>query len=70
MAKALLGYMSSDQLHPARQIAARLAAENRALRERVADLEALIVRLSEENEALESARSTDLLEPVEDMQPV
>ncbi|QIX28623.1 hypothetical protein ncot_05955 [Nocardioides sp. JQ2195] len=62
--------MSSDQLHPARQIAARLAAENRALRERVADLEALIVRLSEENEALESARPSDLVEPIENMQPV
>ncbi|KRF17841.1 hypothetical protein ASG90_05755 [Nocardioides sp. Soil797] len=70
MAKALLGYMSSDQSQPARQIAARLAAENRALRERVADLEALIVRLSEENDALESARPSDLLETIEDMQPV
>lgn len=70
MAKALLGYMSSDQHHPARQIAARLAAENRALRERVADLEALIVRLSDENDALESARSAELHTPAEDMQPV
>lgn len=70
MAKALLGYMSGDQQHPARQLAARLATENRALRERVADLEALIVRLTEENEVLASAGADALLEPVEDMQPV
>ncbi|WP_067440941.1 hypothetical protein [Nocardioides jensenii] len=70
MAKALLGYMSSDQQFLSRQTATRLAAENRALRERVADLETLIVRLSEENEALAATRAATLLEPVEDMQPV
>lgn len=70
MAKALLGYMSSDHQFPARQMAARLATENRNLRERVADLEALIVRLTEENEALAARQSVDVLEPIEDMQPV
>lgn len=69
MAKALLGYMSSDLRDPSRLPAERLARENRDLRERVADLEALVTRLSEENDALLAARSTDLLEPVEEMQP-
>lgn len=69
MAKALLGYMSSDPRSTTRLPAERLARENRNLRERVADLEALVTRLSEENDALLAARSADLLEPVEEMQP-
>ncbi|WP_243640603.1 hypothetical protein [Nocardioides jejuensis] len=41
MAKALLGYMSSDLRDPSR--ADRLAAEVRRLRDRVGDLEALVL---------------------------
>jgi cell division protein FtsB len=69
MAKALLGYMSSDLRNPARLAAERLAAENRRLRERVVDLEALIVRLQDENEKLTAAQAAALLEPIEEMQP-
>ena len=45
MAKALIGYMNSDLRDP------RLAAENSRLRARVGELEALVVRLSEENDS-------------------
>lgn len=69
MAKALLGYMSSDLRNPARLVADRLAVENRRLRERVIDLEALIVRLKDENEKLTAAQAAALLEPIEEMQP-
>jgi hypothetical protein len=69
MAKALLGYMSSDLRNPARLAAERLAAENRRLRERVVDLEALIVRLQDENEKLTAAQAAALFEPIEEMQP-
>lgn len=69
MAKALLGYMSSDLRNPARLAAERLAAENRRLRERVVDLEALIVRLQDENEKLTTAQAAALLDPIEEMQP-
>ena len=69
MAKALLGYMSSDLRNPARLAAERLASENRRLRERVVDLEALIVRLQDENEKLTAAQAAALLEPIEEMQP-
>jgi len=69
MAKALLGYMSSDQRFPARQAVERLAAENRRLRERVAELEDLTERLRTENESLTTAQAAALLEPMEDMQP-
>lgn len=64
MAKALLGYMSSD-LHSAQ----RLATENRRLRERIVDLEALIVRLQDENDQLTTAHAEALLEPIEEMLP-
>ena len=47
MAKALIGYLNSDLRTPA-----RLAAENARLRTRVGELEALVLRLSEENDAL------------------
>lgn len=70
MAKALLGHMSNDHLSLARLDAGRLAAENRALRQRVIDLETLILRLSEENDALANASASRLLDPAEDMQPV
>ena len=51
MAKALLGYMSSTDP----RIATQLAAENRRLRQHVADLEAHILRLQAENDALAAA---------------
>jgi hypothetical protein len=69
MAKALLGYMSSDLRNPARLAAERLAAENRRLRTRVEELEALVVRLQDENESLTAAQAAAILEPIEEMQP-
>ena len=67
MAKALIGYLNSDQRLPA-----RLSAENTRLRLRVAELEELVVRLSQENDALaaESARLLDLESTtMQEMQP-
>jgi hypothetical protein len=55
MAKALIGYMNSDLRDP------RLVAENGRLRARVGELEALVVRLSEENDKLVAARAEELL---------
>ncbi|WP_110205987.1 hypothetical protein [Nocardioides daejeonensis] len=69
MAKALLGHMSSDLRYTARQTVERLMAENRRLRELVAELEARVDRLSVENEELTTAQAAVLLEPIEDMQP-
>ena len=69
MAKALLGYMSSDLRNPARLTAEKLAGDNRRLRERVADLEALIARLQDENDRLTAAQAAAILEPIEEMQP-
>lgn len=71
MAKALIGYRSSDLRDP------RLAAENARLRARVADLEALVLRLTEENDRLVAARAADIehreeldpTAPVEEFQP-
>jgi len=48
MAKALLGY--SITIDP--RAANRLAGENRILRQRVADLENIVLRLQKENDAL------------------
>lgn len=48
MAKALLGY--SIETDP--RVVIRLSAENRVLRQRVADLEAMTNRLQIENDAL------------------
>ena len=48
MAKALLGY--SNAIDP--RVIHRLAGENRVLRQRVGDLEDMILRLQEENDAL------------------
>jgi hypothetical protein len=48
MAKALLGY--SIRTDP--RVANRLAGENRSLRQRVADLEEIVLRLQQENDAL------------------
>ena len=55
MAKALIGYLNSDLRDP------RLTAENTRLRARVSELEALVLRLSEENDKLVSARAEALL---------
>jgi cell division protein FtsB len=51
MAKALLGYMSSTDP----RIVTQLAAENRRLRQQVADLEAHVLRLQVENDTLAAA---------------
>ena len=51
MAKALLGYMGS----PDPRVVAQLTVENRRLRERVADLEAHVLRLQAENDTLAAA---------------
>jgi hypothetical protein len=69
MAKALIGYMSSDLRNNARITVEKIVADNRALRARVAELEALAARLQEENAALTSAQAAALLEPIEEMQP-
>ena len=55
MAKALIGYMNSDLREP------RHIAENSRLRARVRELEALVLRLSEENDKLVAARAEELL---------
>ena len=55
MAKALIGYMNSDLRDP------RQAVENARLRARVSELEALVVRLSEENDQLVAAPAEELL---------
>ena len=47
MAKALIGHLQQD-----RGLPLRLAAENPQLRVRVAELEALVTRLMEENDRL------------------
>ena len=53
MAKALLGYVGGDT---------RLVEENRRLRRRVGDLEAVVLRLQAENDALAARlRGSDLL---------
>ena len=69
MAKALIGYMNSDL-----RIPARLTAENTRLRTRVAELEALVLRLSQENDALAADHADALLdlgsETMQEMQPV
>ncbi|TGN66300.1 hypothetical protein EXE59_21835 [Nocardioides eburneiflavus] len=64
MAKALLGHLNSD----ARTTTA-LAVENRRLRRRVEDLEALVLRLQADNDRLAAAARDEQL-TVEDLQPV
>lgn len=68
MAKALIGYMNSDLRTPA-----RLVAENDRLRSRVGELEALVLRLSEENDRLTAAQAATLLDieaaSMQEMQP-
>lgn len=57
MAKALIGYMSSDLRTPA-----HLTAENARLRARVRELEGLVLRLSEDNDRLAAAHAAALLD--------
>ena len=68
MAKALIGYMNSDLRTPA-----RLTAETMRLRARVAELEDLVLRLSQENDALSAAHAEEFLdlgsETMQEMQP-
>ncbi|MGA8256896.1 MAG: hypothetical protein WB767_10015 [Nocardioides sp.] len=65
MAKALIGHLNSDMRDP------RLVVENARLRTRVAELESLVLRLSEENDMLVAARATALLDvaSLQEMQP-
>jgi len=64
MAKALVGGVGIDLRD------SRLAVDNARLRARVADLEALVRRLSEENDRLVDASAAELLDrPVRQMQP-
>lgn len=65
MAKALIGYMHSDPRTPA-----RLATENARLRARVSELEALTLRLAQENDALAAAATDEVLAVENDLQPV
>ena len=65
MAKALLGYMGT----PDPRVVAQLTVENRRLRQRVADLEAHVVRLEAEAETLAAAHDSALLALHESMQP-
>jgi cell division protein FtsB len=49
MAKALIGHLAFDT-----RTAARLATDNRRLRERITELETLVLRLQAENDQLEA----------------
>ena len=55
MAKALIGHLNDD-----RRSTVRLAAENARLRVRVAELQTLVLRLKEENDALAAERAAEL----------
>jgi hypothetical protein len=60
MAKALLGYATSSDPRATH----RLAGENRVLRQRVSDLEDMVLRLQHENDALASVASASVDEAV------
>jgi hypothetical protein len=60
MAKALLGYATGSDP----RAATRLASENRLLRQRVTDLEAVVLRLQNENDALAALATSDAPEDV------
>lgn len=67
MAKALVGYLNSTDP----RVLDRLAGDNRRLRQRVADLEAHVLRLQAESDALAAkAAESELLTVPEQMQPV
>jgi hypothetical protein len=63
MAKALIGHLNSDQ-----RGTAPLMAENHRLRHRVADLEALVLRLQAENDRLAAAVREDARVELDDLQ--
>jgi hypothetical protein len=66
MAKALLGYMNDTDP----RVVAHLTAQNRRLRERVSDLEAHVLRLQSQNDALAAElHESSLLTLDESMQP-
>lgn len=65
MAKALIGYMSSDLRTPA-----HLTADNARLRARVRELEELIITLKDENDRLVEGQAELLESSVQEMQPV
>jgi hypothetical protein len=60
MAKALLGYMGGTDP----RVTARLARENTLLRQRIADLEEVALRLQKENDALASIATESAAEEV------
>jgi hypothetical protein len=65
MAKALIGHLQQD-----RGLSVRLSAENHQLRVRVAELEALVTRLMEENDRLAVASAARALDSEHlEMQP-
>jgi hypothetical protein len=64
MAKALLGYLNNDAAN-----SSMLASENRRLRARISELETVVVRLAEENDALVENRNAVLDVDVAAMQP-
>lgn len=65
MAKALMGHLSSDLRDP------RIGADNARLRKRVAELESLVLRLSEENDSLVARAAAQLdASALQEMQPV
>jgi cell division protein FtsB len=68
MAKALVGYMTSNDP----RVTAQLTAETRRLRQRVADLEAHVLRLQSENDSLVAALHAAALLRLDEssMQPV
>ena len=57
MAKALIGHLNSDP-----RCTARLSAQNHHLRQRVTELETLVVRLQQENDRLTAAQAAAILE--------
>lgn len=68
MAKALIGHVTSDP-----RTTTALTLENRRLRTRVEDLEALVLRLQAENDQLSADRAAAAREAglgVETLQPV
>ena len=65
MAKALIGHLDSDL-----RIPSRIAAENQRLRARVGELEALVLRLQQDNDRLLHARLEGPAEAeLQEMQP-
>lgn len=64
MAKALIGHLNSDQ-----RGSATLTAEIHRLRTRVADLEALVLRLQADNDRLAAAVREQGRVELDDLQP-